>query len=166
VVVAIALRPPAPPIRPGELPEVVRFKGDPELWVYRKVGDASDPLRHGDSARRGDLLQLKYGPSNAGYGVIVSIDGRGNATLHFPANASGSTALTRAGAALPHAYELDDAPSFERFFIVTSAAPIDVRSVLEAARALGNGSALAERANLPLPDSLHQKSILLRKVAP
>ncbi len=37
---------------------------------------------------------------------------------------------------LPSAYELDDAPGFERFFLVYSAKPFDVAAVDPAARAL------------------------------
>jgi hypothetical protein len=166
VMVAIALRPPPSGDSPGEQPDTVRFKGDPQLLVYRKSGNESNLLGNGASGRRGDLIQLKYGPSHARYGVVVSVDGRGNATLHFPASAADSTALSGSGAALPHAYELDDAPVFERFFLVTSSAPIEVQAVLESARALGKAPSAVESERLALPDSLHQSSFLLRKASP
>ena len=47
--------------------------------------------------------------------MIVSYDGRGVVTLHYP-NVARASAELRAGGAVPldHSFELDDAPLFER----------------------------------------------------
>ena len=59
-------------------------------------------------------------PAIASKRDLVSIDGRGVATLHFPDDVD-PTALAHGGAmALDHSYELDDAPGFERFLRVTA----------------------------------------------
>jgi hypothetical protein len=52
---------------------------------------------------------------------------------------------------------------FERFFFVTSAVPIDVRAVLEAATDLARDPGRAEGTDLALPPGLGQTSFLVRK---
>jgi hypothetical protein len=64
---------------------------------------------------------------------------------------------------LPHAYRLDDAPAFERFFLVTSAAPFDAAQAVEAARRLARAPR-PERDPLPLPAGLEARALLLVKV--
>ncbi|MBM4353060.1 MAG: DUF4384 domain-containing protein [Deltaproteobacteria bacterium] len=117
-------------------------------------------LSDGDSASAGDVLQLEYVAAGAPYGMILSIDGRGTVTLHYPPAEGGDTTLAPGGAVpLPRSYELDDAPGFERFILVTSQAPVPVAEILEIARILGADPARP----LPLRATLVQKSVLLRK---
>ncbi len=127
------------------------------------VGPASageELLTDGSTAVPGDLIQIKYLAAGAAYGVIFSIDGRGTVTLHYPQDERGDTAL-QPGPAVPlqRSYELDDAPGFERFLLVTSQAPIPVAEVLSIARMLGPDPVRP----LALPDGLTQRSVLLRK---
>jgi hypothetical protein len=149
------------------VPETDRAKGiAPQLHVYRQTGDTTSRLSDGDQARPSEVVQLTYVAGEDRFGTLVSVDGRGEVTLHFPEDAKASTALAPSGETpLPHAFELDDAPHFERFFLVTSPEPVDVRAVLEAARRLG-----ADRAEplprLDLDPSLYQTSFLLRKESP
>ncbi|WP_164016281.1 ActD protein [Pyxidicoccus trucidator] len=143
-----------------------RIKGTPMLRVHRQQG-AGEPEQLEDHARarRGDVLQLSYVSGGRPHGVLVSVDGRGAVTLHHPATLSSPTALTPGEAApLGHAYELDDAPGFERFLFVTSEQPLDVASVLEAARALARQPSEARTRPLPLPATLAQTSFTLEKV--
>jgi hypothetical protein len=143
----------------------VRFKGAPMLMVYRQGPDGrAEQLPNGAHAGTGDLLQIAYAPDGAAYGAVVSLDGRGAVTLHSPPSADGSTALAAGPVTLPHAYELDDAPGFERFVLVTSDRPVPVPAVLEGARAVAGRSGAAE-APLPLPPGLAQRSFLLIKEA-
>lgn len=144
-----------------------RIKGTPMLRVHRQVSVHGEPELLADHARarRGDVLQLSYVAGGRPYGVVVSVDGRGAVTLHHPATVTGSTALTASEAvALAHAYELDDAPGFERFVFVTSMEPLDVALVLEAARTLARQPSEARSRPLPLPDTLAQTSFTLDKV--
>lgn len=145
---------------PGVGLQTTRVKGSPGLIIYRKVPQGVEELGRGSRVRPGDVLQVSYRASGAADGVIISVDGRGAVTLHFPASPADSTALNGEGAqALSYAYELDDAPDFERFFFVTSDLPIEIETVLSAGRALG-----AEmKKNLILPDGLHQVDFLLSK---
>ena len=63
---------------------------------------------------------------------------------------------------LPSSYELDDAPAFERFFLVRSDAPFDVGPIVAAARG-PRGRSGARGPPLPLPLSYQQASLLLEK---
>ena len=151
--------------RPGtaeEAPETTRVKGAQRLTAYRKVGDRAERLAPGAAVRAGDVLQLRYDGGGRSHGLIASIDGAGAVTLHFPAAADGSTALAASTSDLPHAYALDDAPRFERFFFVTDDEPIDVAAALGALRALARRRD-ADRAALELPPRVRQVALLLRK---
>jgi hypothetical protein len=146
-----------------------RLKGlAPHLTVFRKTATGAEELRAGAPARRADVLQLSYSAGEAKYGVIFSVDGRGSITWHLPAGYRGGArtapALDSQGqVVLPSAYELDDAPGFERFFLVYSGAPFDVGDVERAARALSSRPAGADRDGLALRGGLGQYSLLLKK---
>ncbi len=138
--------------------------GPPHLLVHRKRGDHSESLARGARVAEGDRIQLSYVAATARYGVILSIDGRGVVTVHFPAEPGASTALRQAGAVhLTHSYQLDDAPEFERFFFVTSQSPIDVEEVRRAAETLTEDPKHLRTADLPLGEGLEQSVFLLRK---
>ncbi|MEZ4473614.1 MAG: hypothetical protein R3F60_23055 [bacterium] len=85
-------------------------------------------------------------------------------TLHFPDTASADTALPAGQqlVTLPHAYQLDDAPRFERFFFVTAHHPLDVGELLAEARQLAADDA-AEDAAPALPADVAWTDLLLRK---
>ncbi|MCP5046280.1 MAG: hypothetical protein GY940_03855 [bacterium] len=109
----------------------------PNLLVYRKVKDHAEILKQGVNAKAGDLLQLAYTVPDAIHGVILSIDGNAAVTLHFPGDVKGSTQLeANQKILLENAYELDDAPGFERFFFITAHRAIDVESVMKGAKDL------------------------------
>ena len=144
-----------------------RAKGlHPQLVVHLHSEQGPDEaLAAGSVVTAGDVLQLGYVPAEATHGVVVSIDGSGAVSLHHPASVVESTALkTDSGeVALPHGYQLDDAPTFERFFFVTDDAPISVRAVLDAAEA---HAARKDVQQAPLAlEGLQQTSVLLRKAA-
>lgn len=137
-----------------------RAKGlGPSLLVHRSAGGAIETLSDGAHARGGDLVQLSYVVARRAHGAILSIDGAGTISLHLPLEGDRSVPL-EAGRAVPlsHAYELDDAPSFERFFFLTSEAPFSLEEILEAARRAGP---TADR--LPLGEAIEQTTFLLRK---
>jgi hypothetical protein len=135
-----------------------------QLLVYKKSGDRAELLDDGTEARAGALLQLAYVSAEEPYGTILSIDGGGGVTRHFPPEAGGSTLLAlNKRILLPIALELDDAPGFERFFLVTSVAPIDVEAVLAKAAALAKDPSAAKHADLDLMPGLKQTSVLVLK---
>ncbi len=96
--------------------------------------------------------------------MILSIDGAGTVTLHFPEKAAGDTTLPAGSRVfLPRSYELDGAPAFERFFFITPQAPLPTAAILEKARALAADRARAMTAGLDLPGGYGQLSLLIRK---
>ena len=141
-------------------------KGPAKVHVYRHGSDGAATLADGAPAASGDLVQLTYSAGEGGnFGALLSIDGRGQVTLHLPeAGAALAPRLSAKGEVkLPSAYELDDAPSFERFFLVSSETPFPLSAVLDAARALAARPADARVQKLPLPASLVQDALTLEK---
>ncbi len=142
--------------------------GSARLLVYRDNGEPTgEKLGDGSQARAGDRIQLAYNThakrDERPHGVIVSIDGRGAVTLHYPAEPGGSTELSTDGERkLPFSGELDDAPRYERYFMVTSEQAIDVQSVLDAAARLASTGQAGEQ-QLPLPPHLEQLSVRIDK---
>lgn len=132
--------------------------GEPRLLAYRQAreGGAARPLAQTDLLHPGDVLQLSYVAAGALYGVIVSVDGRGAVTLHYPATPDDTTALTNPDERpLPSAYELDDTPSYECFTLVTAQAPFDPRLVMNAARRRHTPGKIPNQA-LRLPGAFQQ----------
>lgn len=154
----------SPPDELGSEGTQVKGVTAPHLELHRqRAGADPEVLAAGAAVRAGNLLQLSYVAAGAPYGVVVSVDGRGAVTLHLPEGGGRAVPLRRGGAvALAHAYQLDDAPGFERFFLVTARAPFDAGVAIEAARRIAALGA-AETAPLPLPPGLGQQAVLLRK---
>jgi hypothetical protein len=142
-------------------PEVTRPKGHARVIAYRNTGERPELLVEDSLVKPGDVLQLRYKSNAAKHGVIASIDGAGEVTLHYPVSEKGSTALAKDTTSLPSAYALDDAPKFERFFIVTSDDPIDVVRTLNTLRTFAQRADSAT-AEPELPE-LEQWSLRLRK---
>lgn len=167
VAVVLLVRPQAVAPRGEALPEVTRVKGlEPRLLVHRQGAEAPEPLTDGASVAEGEVVQLAYLAAGHSHGVILSLDGRGTLTLHAPEAGRGSVPLAPSGThPLPRAYALDDAPDFERFFLVTADAPFSLEEVLAAARALA-GRPDAHTAPLSLPPSYTQTSFTLEKPSP
>lgn len=113
-----------------------RVKGlRPSLTVYRRTAQGSEKLADGALARTGDFVRIGYLAAGRDHGVILSIDGRGVVTRHLPIEGDRSVALLNDGPVLlDDAYELDDAPAWERFYFVTADQAFDIAPVLEAAR--------------------------------
>jgi hypothetical protein len=142
-----------------------RIKGlRPSLSVYRRTDRGTETLADGAVARTGDLLRLGYTAAGHSYGVIVSIDGRGAVTRHLPPSGDRAAPLGRASTVLLDlAYELDDAPGWERFFFVTGEAPFDVAPIVEAAGRAAGHDLRAPPANLAIPRELSQSTFSLQK---
>lgn len=135
-----------------------------QLLVYRKNRNLVEILTDGREAGEGDLLQLAYIATQDPYGLILSIDGRNGVTLHFPVEKDGSSLLVlNKKTALPHAIELDDAPGFERFFLITSGFPIDVDDVLKKAQDLARDPERVRQGKLDLAEDIRQYSVLILK---
>lgn len=149
--------PSAPALASGD-----RLKGlDPSLVMFRRTDAGSETLADGAIARAGDVVRVGYQAAGRTHGVIVSVDGRGVVTVHLPARGSEAARL-RSGETvlLDRAYELDDAPRFERFYLVTADRAFEVEPIVEAAR---RAARAAGPGTLSLAAPLEQASFLLRK---
>lgn len=148
---------------PGEQ-EQTRIKGlEPHLVVHRQAAAGPERLTDGAPAAAGDVVQVAYVAAGRTHGVILSVDGRGAVTLHAPDVGGAPIALAPSGThTLPRAYELDDAPRFERFFFITADAPFALEPVLASARELA-ARPDALTAPLSLPEGLTQVSFTLEK---
>lgn len=95
---------------------------DPTLKLYRQQGREIQALNNGDFAHSGDVIQIAYNAGSSEYGVIFSVDGNGNITRHFPENSWQAAQLMHRADDTPldFSYELDNAPDFECFIMVTS----------------------------------------------
>lgn len=151
-------------------PEPTTIKGTrptagSRLYVYRHHRRGDERLADGERVAPGDLLQLAYATDEQGFGVLLSIDGAGTVTQHWPEPGRPRAAPLRPGreVRLPSAYELDAAPTFERFFLVKSEQSFDVATVVEAARRLSARAPEARHAPLPLPKQFDQISLALEK---
>ena len=144
---------------------VDRIKGlKPSLAIYRRTSTGSETLADGSVARPGDHLRVAYTGAGKAYGVILSIDGRGAVTVHLPPVGERAAPL-KAGSAilLDQAYELDDAPGWERFYFVTGDTPFAMADVVKAARKTAAGGARATPAPLPVSRELTQSTFSIQK---
>ncbi len=163
----LLVRPAGEQRRPAEPREIITVKG-PEaahLVAYRNEHGEARLLGDGAAAAQGDLIQLAYRKQHAGFGLLLSIDGAGTVTLHWPDKPStGAAPLETSGETrLPSSYQLDDAPGFERFFLVTATQPFPIATVVDAARALAARPQEARTSPLPLPPTFAQTSLALAK---
>ena len=146
--------------------EEIRLKGlNPRLVVYRKNGAEINRLENGASAAPGDVIQLSYVAAGKAFGVIYSIDGRGVVTLHYPDADQGTAPELEQGGeiSLPYAYELDDAPAYERFFFITSDESFELMVAGDAVNRLAAQTKRAVKKRLKLPHGFKQYSITLKK---
>ena len=155
--------PESPPGEPGLIETTPKGEGHGKLRLHRRTAAGSESLAAGATVAAGDALQVSFVPGTASHATVVSIDGAGAVTLHWPVTAAQSTAVSER-VLVPNAYELDDAPEFERFLLVTSDRPIDVARVLAAGRELARGAG-ARSKPLSLADGQHQTDVLVEKGA-
>lgn len=109
----------------------IRLKGKSSaLFVYRNENGKAVRLTNGTKVSEGDILQLSYVCADPEYALIVSVDGNGVVTSHFPEDSTDSALLEKGGEfPLSYSYKLDDAPAFERFYLVTSSKEFSLDSI-------------------------------------
>jgi len=154
IAIAILTRMPSAPRRDAD----DRIKGlRPALTLYRRTPSGSETLADGAVARRGDVVRVGYRAAGRAYGVIFSVDGRQTVTMHLPPQGDRASPLVHEPTVLlDRAYELDDAPLWERFYFVAGDRPFDVAPIVAAARR-------APAAALDLPRGLEQATFSLQK---
>lgn len=100
----------------------VRIKGmSAGLEVWKKTLDSAVQMSNLDEATEGDEIQLRYRVAQKCYGMLISMDGNGTITMHMGDGHSAVALEPGKMTTLPFAYKLDNAPKFEKFFLLTSA---------------------------------------------
>lgn len=145
--------------------EIILYKGlEAQFSVFQKGDDKETALEEGTVVKPGDELQLAYLAVYARYGAILSIDGAGMVTRHFPQSGEKAAKLSLDGRTpLDFAYELDDAPGFERFFFIFAKENFELINVMKAAQRLAGSGNAAQEDKLKLAGDLEQRSLLLLK---
>ncbi|MBK7861279.1 MAG: ActD-like protein [Archangiaceae bacterium] len=141
-------------------PDDILMKGDgPVLHLFRLADpEHAEQLVDGARVKPHDLVQVAVALHGAKHLVIVSVDGAGHTTLHWPLD--GNSLAPVGFKAVPQSFELDEAPGFERFFLVTCDTPLSPQLVLEGARRAGRA------APLEVPGQVAIRSLLLDKGSP
>ena len=102
------------------------------LEIWRKTAESTEKLADNSEANAGDLLQVRYTIEKKCYGVILSMDGNGTLTVHLSGE-NGKAAELEAGkiVSLENAYELDNAPKFETFYLITDTTEFALAPIAE-----------------------------------
>ncbi len=142
----------------------IQLKGDARpLLIYEKVSIGHKLLHDGDRLLSGSTIQLVYKAEDYSHGIIISLDGRGGISWHFPTEATGDQKLDKGlQKPLAKSFKLDEAPAFERFYFIRAHAPIPVKEVLKSLRQSSPGDSFGP-STLALEKQYHQFSILLKK---
>ena len=90
------------------------------LEVWKKMGDSAVQMVNLGEAREGDEIQLRYRVPQKCYGMLFSMDGNGTVTMHMGEGNRAVELEPGKMTTLPFAYKLDNAPKFEKFFLLTS----------------------------------------------
>ncbi len=146
----------------NDFEEIIYLKGSEKINIYLKEGDQVDRLSNLDKVYEGDQLQITY-QAKSQYGIIFSLDGLKNVTFHYPEKLYNSTSLDIGKeVTLPTSYILDNAPHFEKFYMITSDKSFDFNFVKEAAYDITilNGKIMKD---IDLPTKYSIKTITLLK---
>ena len=90
------------------------------LEVWKKMGDSAVQMVNLGEAREGDEIQLRYRVPQKCFGMLFSMDGNGTVTMHMGEGNRAVELEPGKMTTLPFAYKLDNAPKFEKFFLLTS----------------------------------------------
>ncbi|MDH5727822.1 MAG: hypothetical protein OEZ58_02450 [Gammaproteobacteria bacterium] len=142
----------------------IRTKGlNPSLEIMQITQHQQRRLQSGDELQSGDVIQMSYQGVGRRYGIILSMDGNRNVTLHYPNEVGESIELKTGKTPLGFSYELDNAPAFEHFVFLTSDQMIDVEQVIQALQK-NAANITATRANdLDVDSHIEQYWFFLKK---
>lgn len=98
-----------------------RIKGmDARIEIWKKTEKGIAQLENLSDASEGDEIQLRYSVPQKCFGLLFSMDGNGAVTIHMGNENMAIPLEPGKMVTLPFAYKLDDAPKFEKFFLLTS----------------------------------------------
>lgn len=157
-IAAIAIPVGVTTINPANPTQDVRLKGpsselpkNQKLVLYRKNGKEAEKLNNGNLVNEGDVIQITYQAGNNDYGIIFSIDGNGNITRHFPENNWTAQQLKHSKDEIPldFSYELDNAPDYECFIMISSPKEFSLDDINERIKDKKNINYLRRLSYLP-----------------
>lgn len=157
------------PDRPADVVPELAVKGGPALQIYAMRDHRVFRVTDGDVLAAGDEIRFAVTSAGAGYVLIASVDGRGQATIYVPYDGERSVAVDPRGRTeLPGSIVLDDATGPERVFAVFSPSPIRAADVWPALHRLAAAgpAALRGSARLDLRVPATQASLVFEKAAP
>lgn len=143
-----------------------RIKGNANrMYVYRKGDQGAEKLESGARVSENDVLQLSYLVTDKQWGFIFSIDGNGVITQHYPERGTFSALLETGGEVpLAFSYQLDDAPAFERFIMISSEDSFSAQNILESIGTTINSERfLARDLSELIPSDMSLTDIVLYK---
>ncbi len=152
------------------------FKAGMEIYLRSAAtaqAQTREPQQIADGQRlmAADRLQIFVHPLDVTqprqtYAALISIDGAGQVTQIWPAQATQAQALQldqdQDAMALPFSYALDAAPGFERFILLRSPHSFALPALIKEAKDIASTST-ARRRPLTLPKDVQQQSLLVRK---
>ncbi len=98
-----------------------RIKGmQARMEIWKKTAEGVAQMEEKGLASEGDELQLRYAVPEKCFGMLISMDGNGVVTVHMGQGAQAIFLEPGKMNSLPFAYKLDNAPHFEKFFLLTS----------------------------------------------
>jgi hypothetical protein len=122
----------------------------PGIEVWRQNGAAAERLPPNAVARNGDVVQPRYTVPESCYGTLISVDGRGVLTVHLSGEPGKAARLTPGRpVALGSSYQLDDAPLFETFYLVTAKDAFDIDGVAKSLKTAKHPLDNTEKQALP-----------------
>ena len=105
----------------ADVDDGTRIKGmQASLEVWKKTGDSAVQMVNLGDAYEGDEIQLRYRVPQKCFGMLFSMDGNGTITMHMGEGNKAIDLEPGKMTTLPFAYKLDNAPKFEKFFLLTS----------------------------------------------
>jgi len=139
--------------------------GGQRLFIYKKTGDVPLALPAKTKLAANDIVQISYIAGGDAFGAILSVDGNGVVTQHYPDVGDYTAMLSNEGeSSLDFSYKLDNAPKFERFIFVSGGEKIALAEYKKALKraAAADKSGMFDIAS-SLPPKAHVTDILLLK---
>ena len=138
-----------------------RIKGDAvHLMVHLVENDTQkQQLVGGERVQAGDRIQLSIRQAKGRSFVVFSIDGSGVLTPHYPMGDKAKRE-EKPFFSLPTSYQLDDAPAFETFYLVSAEEELIKSDLLAKAK-----QALKSTSFLPSFRALLPKAVLVNEVS-
>lgn len=116
----------------------IRTKGDgPSLSISALTDTAPEKLTEAARVKPGTRLMIEFTSGDLANVAVVSVDASRSTTLHWPAKPSATQKPMRGKTRIPGAFELDDTPGEETFYLIASNDKIDIAAVLRQLRKTG-----------------------------